>query len=215
MVVDDHAMVAIALSAALEGTHDIEVVGTAGTIEDAVAMAARLSPSVIVTDLALPEGEVVEHLDRFTEVAPGTRIVVMTGLPSERSFVAALRGGAVGYVSKTQPIEELASAVARVAAGDVVVPQQFLGALLTHGGPRTQPRSSAALTAREIDVVQLLALGRSTSQVADELHVAVNTVRNHLAGAMTKLDTSTRLAAVAEAIRLGLVSPPAPVATGR
>jgi DNA-binding NarL/FixJ family response regulator len=215
LVVDDHEMVAKALASALAEEPGLHVVGTAGSVGEAVDVARRRRPDVILTDLALPEGEVTAHLGRLTSAAPGAQVVVMTGLPTERSFVAALRAGAVGYVAKAQPIEDLVRAVLRVADGELVVPPPFLGALLEHSGfGATRPRP-ATLTSREIDVVQLLAHGCSTAEVAEQLCVAVNTVRNHLAGAMAKLGASSRLGAVAEALRLGLISPPVPAAVGR
>jgi DNA-binding NarL/FixJ family response regulator len=208
LVVDDHAMVANALAAALGQARDIEVVATAGSVQTALACLRRHAPDVVLTDIGLPDGEVVDHLDRFATTAPGARVIVMTGLPTERTFLAAVRAGAVGYVAKSRPLDELVRAVQRVAGGEVAFPAEYLARLLEHGGVASATRHGPGLTTREIDVIQLLAHGKTTTEVARELRVAVNTVRNHLAGAMAKLGATNRLGAVSEALRLGIVSPP-------
>jgi len=212
VVVDDHAMVANALAAALGQAPGIEVLATVGGVQAALACLRRHAPDVVLTDIGLPDGEVVDHLDRFAEASPRTKVIVMTGLPTERTFLAAVRAGAVGYVGKSRPMDELVRAVERVADGDVAFPAEYLARLLEHGGVASTARRGPGLTTREIDVVQLLTHGKTTTEVASELRVAVNTVRNHLAGAMAKLGATSRLGAVTEALRLGIVSPPARIA---
>lgn len=215
LVIDDHAMVGAAIAAALEHEPGFVVAGVAVSVEQAVLVTRRAHVDVIVADLQLAEGEIHEHLHRFQEHAPTAKVLVMTGMPTERSFLAALRAGATGYVAKSQPLGELVRAVQRVADGELVVPHELVPSLLRQGRAPTTAARGSGLTARETEVLQLLALGRSTGDVAGELQVAVNTVRNHLASAMAKLGTGTRLAAVSEALRLGIVSPPVPVAGGR
>jgi DNA-binding NarL/FixJ family response regulator len=205
VVVDDHEMVVDALAAVLRAEPDFDVVGAARDIERAVVLATTAAPDLLVTDLTLAGGEVTAELPRFRDAAPSCRVLVMTGNPSERSFLDAVRAGVGGYVSKSRPMADIVQTCRRVAAGEAVFPQAYLRLLLDQTVMNTaRPR----LTMREVDVLQRLAFGHSTTEVARELHLAVNTVRNHLAGAMSKLGTSNRLAAVAEAIRLGIVSPP-------
>lgn len=210
IVVDDHDLVGSAIAASLRELDGFDVVGLATTIDAGVALAARSEPDLVVTDVRLPDGEVTDHLDRFRAAAPGARVLVLSGLATEQSLLAALRAGADGYVAKSQPMVDLVDAAQRVVAGELVFPGSYIRRLLEHGqvvAPRR--RSGPRLTPREIDVVQLLAHGLSTVEVAEELVLSVNTIRNHLAAAMQKLGVASRLAAVAEAIRLGVVTPPA------
>jgi DNA-binding NarL/FixJ family response regulator len=207
LVLDDHEMVGRAFAAVLQQDPCFEVVGVAIDAAHALAVATRTQPDLLVTDLSLATGEVLGDLPRFAAVAPDCRVLVVTGMPTERSFIEAMRLGAGGFMSKLQPLPDLVHAARRVAVGEVVFPQQYVRLLIEH---TTSPRSGPRLSMREIDVLQLLARGASTTDVAAELFLAVNTVRNHLATAMAKLGVSSRLAAVAEAERLGLVSPPAP-----
>lgn len=213
IVVDDHDLVGAAIAGSLGELDGFAVAGVATTIEAGVALAARAAPDLVVTDLRLPDGEVTDHLDRFRAAAPDARVLVLSGIATEQTLLAALRAGADGFVAKTQPMAQLVDAARRVVAGELVFPGSYVRRLLEHGqvvAPRR--RSGPRLTPREIDVVQLLALGLSTTDVAQELALSVNTVRNHLAAAMQKLGVGSRLAAVAEAIRLGIVTPPAAMA---
>lgn len=215
VIVDDHELLAGALSATLGHVDGFDVVGVASTIEDGVAVTARTAPDLLVADLRLGDGDVVDHLDRFRAAAPNVRVLVMSGMVSEGTVMQVLRAGADGFVAKSQPVGELAAAARRIADGEVVFPPAYMRTVLERGGVLPSRWNGPMLTPREVDVLQLLALGRSTAAVAAELHMAVSTMRNHLASAMAKLGAGTRLAAVAEAVRLGIVSPPAPVAGHR
>jgi len=212
LIVDDHELVAGAIEATLRQLADFGVVGVATTIEAGVATTAKTTPDLLVTDLLLGDGNVADHLHRFHAAAPSLRVLVMSGNASEGAVMQALRAGANGFVTKAQPLIEVVAAARRVAAGEVVLPAVYMRTLLERGGVLLPTiRRAPALTPREVDVLQLLALGRTTIEVAGELRLAVNTIRNHLAGAMSKLGVGNRLGAVVEAVRLGIVSPPAPV----
>ena len=205
LVLDDHEMVGRAFAAVLQRDADFDVIGVSVDVSHALALARHAQPDLLVTDLSLAGGEVVRDLPRFAAVAPSCRVLVVTGMPAERSFVEAMRNGAHGYMSKLQPLPDLVHAARRVASGEAVFPQPYVRLLLED---LRQKASGPHLTVREIEILQLLAHGVATTEVATELALAVNTVRNHLASAMAKLGVGTRLAAVAEAIRLGAVSPP-------
>lgn len=209
LVIDDHEMVARAIADALDLQPQFELVGTATSIEAGVALALSSAVDLVVTDLRLADGEIVHHVRRLRAGEHPPRILVMTGLATERSVLAALRAGVDGYVDKSRPLAELIESAHRVVAGDLVFPADHLHALLEASAGGGVVRRGPGLTPREVEVLQLLALGYGTTQVARELTVAVNTVRNHLASAMAKLDVPNRLAAVAEALRLGIVAPPA------
>lgn len=209
LLVDDHELLANALRVVVDQTDDMRVVGLAVSVEEAVARCAELLPDLVITDLRLPDGDVTDHLGRILDVCPNARILVVTGWPTERSFLAALDGGAHGFVSKTQPLREVLTAARRVLDGEMVLPNAYVPGLLNRVGLERRAAPPVELTVREIDVLELLAAGVSTVAVANRLDISVNTVRNHLARAMAKLGAHSRLGAVAEALRLGLVAPPA------
>jgi DNA-binding NarL/FixJ family response regulator len=133
----------------------------------------------------------------------------MTGWPTERSSLEALDAGVQGIISKAQPVAQILDTISRVVAGDLVVPSALTHLLLARSG-RSDTRRSNELSRRELDVLEALACGTSTIEAARRLCISHNTVRNHLARAMLKLGVHDRLAAVAEAIRLGLVAPTLP-----
>lgn len=209
LVVDDHSLLATALVAAFEQDGRARVVGTALTIAEAERAARLLAPDVILSDRRLPDGDADQHIDRLTAASPGTHVLLMTGWPTERSSMAALDGGARGVISKARPVQDIVDAVGRVAAGDLVLPVELAKGLLQRDGS-TSGASRADLSRRELDVLEALACGESTAEAADRLCISSNTLRNHLARAMLKLGVHNRVAAVSEAIRLGLVAPQLP-----
>lgn len=207
-MVDDHSLLATALVAAFDQDGRATVLATASSVEEGVRAAARCSPDVILTDRRLPDGDADDHIDRFREASPSSGILIMTGWATERSSIAALDAGAHGVISKSRDVADIIDAVGRVAAGDLVLPLEIAASLLHRGGARLGARTD--LSRRELDVLEALACGESTLEAADRLCISSNTLRNHLAHAMLKLGVHSRVAAVAEAIRLGLVAPKLP-----
>lgn len=209
LVIDDHELLSSALRAAFAQDGRTEVVGTASSIADGVVAAASIQPDVILTDRRLPDGDMDEHVAELKDASPGSRIVMMTGWPTQRSCLAALDSGVQGIISKTQPVAQILDTVARVVAGDLVVPASLTPVLLARTG-RSDAVGRNDLSRRELDVLEALACGESTVDAARRLCISNNTVRNHLARAMLKLGVHDRLSAVSEAIRLGLVAPRLP-----
>jgi len=206
VVLEDHEMVATALEAALEQDHRLHVVGTAGRLEDALALVEERQPDVLVTDLRLDGLEVADQLPRFSDLAPGLRILVVTGWATERTLFESLDHGAHGFLAKSQGLDELVDAVVRVALGETVVTPPLLPALVRRTSPRGG-RDRAELTPRELEVLRLLAEGVGTQDMAVRLHVSPNTIRNHVRSLLGKLGASTRLEAVTIARRMDLIAP--------
>ena len=211
LVVDDNALLASALVAAFEQDRRATVVGTAATLAEATRLARALAPDVILTDRRLTDGDADQHVDELRAASPSSQILIMTGWATERSTLAALDAGARGVISKARPVDDIIDAVGRVIAGDLVLPVEIAATLLQRsGGPKSGARID--LSRRELDVLEALACGESTVEAAARLCISSNTLRNHLARAMLKLGVHTRMSAVSEAVRLGLVAPRLPCA---
>jgi two-component system, NarL family, nitrate/nitrite response regulator NarL len=209
VVIEDHELLSSSLRTAFAVDGRATVVAVAGSIAAGLSAVAAFRPDVVLTDRRLPDGDMDEHISALRAACPSARIVLMTGWPTQRSSLAALDSGVAGIVTKQQPVGEILDAVVRVVAGHLVVPLSLTHALLARAG-RSQVLSRNDLSRRELDVLEALACGESTVEVAQRLCVSTNTVRNHLARAMLKLGVHNRLAAVSEAIRLGLVAPKLP-----
>lgn len=212
LVIDDHELLSSSLGAVFAQDGRTEVVGTAASIAEGVLAAKALRPDVILTDRRLPDGDMDEHVAALRAASPASRIVLMTGWPTERSCLAALDAGVQGIISKSQPVAQILDTVARVVAGDLVVPSSLTPLLLARAG-RSDVARPNELTRRELDVLEALAWGESTVEAGRRLCISNNTVRNHLARAMLKLGVHDRLAAVAEGMRLGLIAPRLPGST--
>lgn len=207
LIVEDHQMVAAAFSSMLETVGGFTVAGTASTFGDAVGMAAYLRPDLALVDYRLPDGEAADHIGRLTAAHPPLRVLVVTGWASDRTIDRVRRAGAHGLVSKSEPLVAFVSAIRAVAAGGERHPSPRADGLRTGA----DAPGASALTAREVEVLDLLSRGSLTSDIAGHLHLSVNTVRNHVTSILAKLGVHTRVDAVTEAMRLGIISPPGPV----
>ncbi|MCU1346967.1 MAG: two component transcriptional regulator, LuxR family [Acidimicrobiia bacterium] len=208
MVVEDHQMVAGALRMAIAAEADMDVVAMASTMAEALELAKRVTPDVVVVDYRLPDGDASELVPALFGIMSDPRVLVISGWTDDRSVARAVEAGASGFIPKQQPVEELVDAVRRVAGGEAVFAPALLARLIGRLRPGSAPRAAVDLTERETEVLAALARGASTSAIANELYVSVNTVRNHIASILAKLGAHSRLEAVAKAIREGIISTP-------
>lgn len=206
MVVDDHALVRLALGRALDATPDIVVVGTSGSIGDAATVLAQVRPDVALVDLRLGRERPVERMHELQEASPATRLLVVTAWPTNHGLESALAAGARGVLSKSQRLDELVDGVRRVHRGEVVICPELVPAAIQ----RATAPSSEDLDHRDICMLELLTEGRATSEIAAELCLSEHTVRNRIGTLMTKLGVHTRAETVAEALRRGLIYPVEP-----
>jgi len=207
LVVDDHDLLSSALAVAIGVDGRATVVATASDLASGRSAAALHRPDVVLTDRRLPDGDADQHIGELLEASPSSRILLMTGWATERSSLAALEAGAHGIVSKGEHIDRIVDALDRVARGELVLPHELAGRLLG----RSARRDRAALSSRELDVLEALASGEPSAVAAARLCMSHNTLRNHLARAMLKLGVHDRLSAVTEAMRRGLIAPSLPV----
>ncbi len=202
MLVDDHSLVRRGFRRIIEDEPDLEVVGEAGNGEESIPLALRLRPRVIVMDCALPGVSGLVATQKILESAPETAILMLS-MHSEDTLVRqAMAAGARGYILKNAIDLELVDAIRRVAAGEKVLASQ-----LTRE-PGLKGERGASLTARELEVLQLIVSGKSNKEIASQLELSVNTVAVHRANIMDTLGIHKTAELVVYAIRHGLVSVP-------
>jgi DNA-binding NarL/FixJ family response regulator len=206
LVVDDHDLVAQTLQRAIAIEPDFIVVGCVGSVEAAVQAADELQPDVVLMDFRLPDGTGADATARIKGAWAETEVVMLTGHSSGAVLAQALEAGCSGFVSKEGRFDELIETIRAVVRGEVRVPRALVEDLALHLRPRAQTLGHD-LTSREREVLALLAAGRSTTQMVSELVLSVHTVRNHVRNILTKLQSKSRLEAVAVATRLGIISP--------
>ena len=213
VLVDDQRIVREGLSMLLGLLPGIELVGTAEDGEQAVALVAELSPDVALMDLRMPRVDGVEATRRIRAEHPGTQVIVLTTYADDESIFAALRAGARGYLTKDAGAEEIAQAVHRVQRGEAMLDPAVQARLLEHLDAGAPPLASPpaelpdGLTAREAEVLQLIAEGLSNQEIAGRLHVGEATVKTHINRLFTKTGVRDRAQAVTYAYRKGLARP--------
>ena len=207
VIVDDHPLFREGLRAALESADGIQVVAeaeTAGAVPDTVA---RHSPDVVVMDLSLPDGSGLEATRRLREQSPEAPVLMLTMADDDGTLLAALQAGARGYLVKGAGRDEVLHAVRTVAAGGAVFGKDIaarITAMLAGCRARDAGQLFPSLTARESEVLNLVARGMDNRRIARELVVAEKTVRNHVTHIFDKLHVVTRAEAVARARDMGL-----------
>jgi DNA-binding NarL/FixJ family response regulator len=212
VLVDDEQLIRTALAHALSDG-GLDLVGEAANAPDAIEIVLDLRPDVVLMDLRLPGMSGVEVIERLGLLAPASRILVLTRSEQNR-VVEAIVAGATGYILKTAPPNEIIAAVRATAAGESVISSQIAGKLLERIRERDIPVTTtskdagnairAALTERELEIFGRLASGHSNHDIAHELSLSVNTVRNHVASILAKLHLDNRIQAAVQAVRSGI-----------
>ncbi|MGY1734791.1 response regulator [Geodermatophilus sp. SYSU D00684] len=205
VLADDHPMYRYGLRSVLDAAPEVEVVGEAADGAELLALVARTAPDVVLTDLAMPRLPGIAAIDELTRHRPGLGVLVLTMHEDDASLFGALRAGARGYLLKGADAGEIVRAVLAVADGDAVyggaVARRVVDALT---GPVARAPAFPELTGREREVLELLAAGLPTGQIARRLSLSDKTVRNHVSAVLTKLQVPDRAAAVARARDAGL-----------
>ena len=201
----------------LEAESDLSVVGEAGDGAAALELVRALAPDVVVMDVRMPRLDGVEATGRIVEATHGAaRVLVLTSVDLDDHVLAALRAGASGVLRKDAPARELIAAIRSVAAGDAILAPSVTRRLLDRFASRLPapdvptPTALAQLTDRELDVLRLVARGRSNAEIAAELFLSETTVKTHVGHALTKLDLRDRVQAAVVAYESGLVRPGTP-----
>jgi two-component system, NarL family, response regulator LiaR len=202
MIVDDHDVVRQGLKMYLSLDPELEIAGEAENGEDALRLSRQICPDVILMDLLMPIMDGITAIAEIRQALPDTEIIALTSVLEDASVVGAVRAGAIGYLLKDTKAEELCRAIKAAAAGQVQLSPQAAARLMREV---KAPQSPEKLTEREIDVLRLLALGRSNKEIALELNIGEKTVKTHVSSVLAKLDVPSRTQAALYAVRIGLV----------
>jgi DNA-binding NarL/FixJ family response regulator len=213
MIVDDHALFRRGLEMVLEEEQDIELVGQASDGAEAVERAAESLPDVVLMDIRMPRSSGIEACRAMKEAAPSAKIIILTISDEEEDLFEAIRAGASGYLLKDIPLDEVADAVRAVHGGQSLINPSMAGKLLTEfatlarrdGEERAQEVPAPKLTEREMQVLKLVARGMNNRDIAKELFISENTVKNHVRNILEKLQIHSRMEAVMVAVREKLI----------
>jgi two-component system NarL family response regulator len=213
LIVDDHALFRRGLEIVLVTEPDIEVVGEAGDGAEAVQRAGESLPDVVLMDIKMPRSSGIEACRSIKDVAPSARIIILTMSDEEEDLFDAIKAGASGYLLKDIPLDQVAEAVRSVHGGQSLISPSMAGKLLTEfasiarreteESPREVP--APKLTDREMQVLKLVARGMNNRDIAKELFISDNTVKNHVRNILEKLQIHSRMEAVMVAVREKLI----------
>jgi DNA-binding NarL/FixJ family response regulator len=213
LIVDDHALFRRGLEMVLAEESDIELVGEASDGAEAVAKAGEALPDVVLMDIRMPKSSGIEACRAMKEVAPSAKIVMLTISDEEEDLFEAIRAGASGYLLKDIPYDEVADVVRAVHGGQSLINPSMAAKLLTEfaalakrdGEERVERVPAPKLTDREMEVLRLVARGMNNRDIAKELFISENTVKNHVRNILEKLQIHSRMEAVMIAVRENLI----------
>lgn len=212
LVVDDHSLFRDGLVSLLKAA-GYEIAGEAGNGEDALHETVRLSPDLVLMDMHMPGMGGLDALKRLHEEMPKTRVVMLTVSDKEEDLIAAIESGANGYLLKNLDARAFIAHLRRLESGDVAVSSEMTGRLLSHIARRAReeernPRGAGIdLSAREVELLKLLAQGLSNKSIALRLSISENTVKYHVKHILQKMNLSNRAEAAAFAVQKGFVHP--------
>lgn len=198
LIVDDHAMVRLALTEAIKQHEDLELVGQAENGSRAIKLYRKLLPDVVTMDFNLPDRDGAEVIADIRAEFPEARIVLLSIYENQESLWRATKAGALGCVSKAVEIDEMIVAIRAVAQGKAYYSEGLENKLAEH-------RSQEELTPRQVEVLKMIVAGRSNKEIAEDLAMAASTVKHHIEHVFTKLGVKDRTQAATEAIQRGIV----------
>ena len=214
MIVDDHSVIRSGLRMLIEQDQTMTVVAMAGTPAEALLLAAREKPDIIVLDLMLGEEDGLEFLPQLCKTSPNSRVLILTGVQSSDSHRMAIRRGAMGIVLKQQAADLLLKAIRKVHAGEVWIDRSMMSSVLSdvrnerHEEADPEAEKIASLTRREREVIALVSERLKNKLIGERLFLSETTVTHHLSSIFSKLDVSDRLELIIYAFRHGLAKIP-------
>ncbi len=207
MIVDDHNLVREGLKAVFDQGDEIDVVGEAGSGEEAIEMVNKVKPDVILMDISMPGMNGIQATKLIRDAHPDAKIVILTMLDQEGYVYEAIKAGATGYMLKSTSSDELVNAIQTVNDGKALLHPDATAQLLKEFVSLAQNKAKDyGLSNREMEVLQLLSEGNTNKEIAKALWISEQTVKTHVAHIFDKLGTSDRTETVAQALRSGLVT---------
>ncbi|WP_010677824.1 response regulator [Bacillus timonensis] len=205
LFVDDHEMVRIGVSSYLSAQPDIEVIGEADDGKKAVELALELRPDIILMDLVMKEMDGIEATRRIIESWPEAKIIIVTSFIDDEKVYPALEAGATSYMLKTSKASEIAEAVRKTYHGQSVLEPEVTGKMMVRMRQKDTHLPHEELTNREMEILLLIADGKTNQEIADELFIALKTVKVHVSNILSKLEVQDRTQAVIYAFKHSLV----------
>ncbi len=209
LLADDHRLFREGLRAILEQLPEFEIVGEANDGHEALAMAGKFTPDIILLDISMPNLNGIEVARRIAEVSPVTKVIILSMHLDQHYVTESLKAGARGYILKDSAVDELTTAIKNVIGGEIFLGNRVTGVVVSDyvGLAKGKPASAfSILSGREIEVLQLIAEGRSTKEIAADLNVSVKTIETHRKQIMDKLDIHSIAELTRYAIREGIIS---------
>jgi NarL family two-component system response regulator LiaR len=210
LIVDDHPLLREALIKAVSTQKDMEVVGEAGNGEEAIRLASKLKPDIIVMDIMMPYMDGIEACRQIKKIAPDIAILILTAYDDDNYVIGLLEAGAAGYLLKSASGQDLIEAIRAIRAGESVLHPSIIEKLVKHAilksVDKEEPRISELLSNREIEMLRLLATGMNNKQIADKLCLSLRTIKTHMSNIFTKMNVASRSEALVEALRSGLIN---------
>ena len=207
LIVDDHAIVRKGIHALLATEEDIQVVGEAQDGQEALEQIKALRPDVILLDLLMPRMDGIEVTRRVVAEDPQARILILTSFAADDKVFPAIKAGALGYLLKDSEPQELVRAIRQVYRGESSLSPAIAHKVLQEiSRPPTRPLAPEPLTEREVEVLRVIAQGKSNQEIAEELVISEATVRTHVSNILSKLHLASRTQAALYALREGLAS---------
>ena len=199
LIVDDHPIVRLGLTALLSLQEDIEISGAAEGGREAIQLLEKISVNIILLDLRMPGFSGIQTLEKLQTIAPKIRTIILSSFECDEEIYSAIKEGAQGYLHKEAPVEEIVHAIRSVRDGHQVFPRRITEQL-------SSDRMTAGLSSRERQVLELVAKGLTNKEIANTLQISQFTVRNHLNHITEKLDVSDRTEAIFIAIQTGIIT---------
>ena len=205
LLVDDHEMVRIGVSTYLQTQSDLEVVGQAENGEEGVRLALALRPDIILMDMVMPVMNGAEATAEILKEWPEAKVIIVTSFLDDDKLYSALEAGATSYILKTSNAKRIAESIRQTFAGDSVLEPEVTSKMMKKMRSEQQSFPHEELTSRELEVLLLLAEGKSNATIADDLYIGIKTVKTHVSNILSKLEVEDRTQAVVYAFQHQLV----------
>jgi DNA-binding NarL/FixJ family response regulator len=205
LIADDHALVRAGIRALVEKIEGVTVVGEAGKVSEAIELISKLTPDLVLLDITMPDGNGFDVLFHVQANFPKTRVIVLTVHEAGEYAIRALREGAAGFLPKSAASAELEQAIQTVVGGERYISPETSRKTVLEYGKGSKKEQLEMLSPRQREVLRLIALGRTTKQIAQELEISVKTVETHRSQMMERLDIHDVAGLVRYAITVGLI----------